>query len=118
MVGKCNSYNLTISECSSEVDFYIGDATQRYIGGLFGFIAAPGSFTNCHFDGCFMNESGEVIDSGTSLSLGAAIGEHYARSSKEFCTFTNCSYYADKTGNIPKVKKPLEGQDYSGIIAK
>ena len=125
LVGKCNSYNLTISECSSEVDFYIGDATQRYIGGLFGFIAAPGSFTNCHFDGCFMNESGKVIDYVTAssgyytnyygqLTLGAAIGIHSAGT----CTFTKCSYYADKTGNIPKVKKPLEGQDYSGIIAK
>ena len=119
LVAYCNAGNLIISDCSSQVDFYIGITDNDLnIGGLFGHIGQPGSFTNCHFDGCFMNESGEVIDSGTSLSLGAAIGEHYARSSKEFCTFTNCSYYADKTGNIPKVKKPLEGQDYSGIIAK
>ena len=119
LVAYCNAGNLIISDCSSQVDFYIGITDNDLnIGGLFGHIGQPGSFTNCHFDGCFMNESGEVIDSGTSLSLGAAIGEHYARSSKEFCTFTKCSYYADKTGNIPKVKKPLEGQDYSGIIAK
>ena len=119
LVAYCNAGNLIISDCSSQVDFYIGITDNDLnIGGLFGHIGQPGSFTNCHFDGCFMNESGEVIDSGTSLSLGAAIGEHYARSSKEFCTFTKCSYYAGKTGNIPKVKKPLEGQDYSGIIAK
>ena len=119
LVAYCNAGNLIISDCSRQVDFHIGITDNDLnIGGLFGHIGQPGSFTNCHFDGCFMNESGEVIDSGTSLSLGAAIGEHYARSSKEFCTFTNCSYNAGKTGNIPKVKKPLEGQDYSGIIAK
>lgn len=124
LVGRCHSENLTISECSSEVDFYIGDATQRYIGGLFGYIAAPGTFTNCHFDGRFMNERGEVIDYVTAssrytnfsgqLTLGAAIGIHSAGT----CTFTKCSYYADKTGNIPMVKTPIANQDYSGIIAK
>ena len=71
-----------------------------------------------------MNDSGEVIDYDTassrytnyssSLILGAAIGEHYQGT----CTFTNCSYNASKTGNIPVVKTPLSGQDYSGIIAK
>ena len=125
LVGRCHSENLTISECSSEVDFYIGNANQRYIGGLFGYIAAPGTFTNCHFDGRFMNESGEVIDYVTAssgdythfsgqLTLGAAIGIHSAGT----CTFTKCSYYADKTGNIPMVKTPIANQDYSGIIAK
>ena len=127
LVGYCNSRNLIISDCSSQVDFNIADTNyQRSIGGLFGYIDANGTFTNCHFDGCFMNESGEVIYydtasdsytnySGTSLTLGAAIGQHHAG---DACTFTNCSYYADKSGNIPKVKTPLSGQDYSGIIAK
>ena len=127
MVGYCNSRDLIISDCSSQVDFNIADTNyQRSIGGLFGYIDANGTFTNCHFDGCFMNKSGEVIDydtasdsytnySGTSLTLGAAIGQHHAG---EACTFTNCSYYADKSGNIPKVKTPIASQDYSGIIAK
>lgn len=126
LVAYCGSNNLTISDCSSQVDFYIANTNyQRFIGGLFGNIYKSGTFTNCHFDGCFMNESGEVIDydtasnsytnySGTSLTLGAAIGEHYQGA----CTFTNCSYNAVKTGNIPMVKTPLSGQDYSGIIAK
>ena len=127
LVGYCNSRNLIISDCSSQVDFNIADTNyQRSIGGLFGYIDANGTFTNCHFDGCFMNESGEVIYydtasdsytnySGTSLTLGAAIGQHHAG---DACTFTNCSYYADKSGNIPKVKTPIASQDYSGIIAK
>lgn len=126
LVGYCNSRYLIISDCSSQVDFNIADTNyQRSIGGLFGYIDANGTFTNCHFDGCFMNESGKVIDydtasdsytnySGTSLTLGAAIGQHHAGA----CTFTNCSYYADKSGNIPKVKTPIASQDYSGIIAK
>ena len=133
LVANCSYENLTISDCSSEVDFYITNTNYQryiYIGGLFGFISQPGTFTNCHFDGCFMNEKGEVIDydtasrkytnySGTSLTLGAAIGEHYAFSSNiGLCTFTNCSYNASKTGNIPVVKTSLSGQDYSGIIAK
>ena len=127
LVGYCNSRDLIISDCSSQVDFNIADTNyQRSIGGLFGYIDANGTFTNCHFDGCFMNKSGEVIDydtasdsytnySGTSLTLGAAIGQHHAG---DACTFTNCSYYADKSGNIPKVKTPIASQDYSGIIAK
>ena len=93
---------------------------------MFGYLDANGTFTNCHFDGRFMNENGKVIDyntasnsytnySGTSLTLGAAIGQHHAGAA---CTFTNCSYYADKSGNIPKVKTPIASQDYSGIIAK
>ena len=127
LVGYCNSRNLIISDCSSQVDFNIADTNyQRSIGGLFGYIDANGTFTNCHFDGRFMNDKGEVIDyktasnsytnySGTSLTLGAAIGQHHAG---DACTFTNCSYYADKSGNIPKVKTPIASQDYSGIIAK
>ncbi|MGN0200454.1 MAG: fimbrillin family protein [Candidatus Cryptobacteroides sp.] len=131
LVANCNSNNLTISECSSEVDFYITNINtytnyQRFIGGLFGYISQPGTFTNCHFDGCFMNQNGEVIDYKTESSsytnfsgkliliLGAAIGEH----SQGICTFINCSYNAGKTGNIPKVKTPIASQDYSGIIAK
>ena len=127
LVGYCNSSNLIISDCSSQVDFNIADTNyQRSIGGLFGYLDANGTFTNCHFDGRFMNENGKVIDyntasnsytnySGTSLTLGAAIGQHHAGAA---CTFTNCSYYADKSGNIPKVKTPIASQDYSGIIAK
>lgn len=133
LVANCSYENLTISDCSSEVDFYITNTNYQryiYIGGLFGYISQPGTFTNCHFDGSFMNEKGEVIDydtasrkytnySGTSLTLGAAIGEHYAfLSTTGLCTFTNCSYNASKTGNIPVVKNPRNGQDYSGIIAK
>lgn len=131
LVARCQSRNLKISDCSSQVDFYIASADyQSYIGGLFGYIYQAGTFTNCHFDGCFMNENGKVIDYDTassrytnyssSLILGAAIGEH----DQGICTFTNCSYNASKTGNIPVVKKPLvgteeqPGQDYSGIIAK
>lgn len=125
LVAHCQSRNMKISDCSSQVDFYIVSADYApYIGGLFGLIANSGTFTNCHFDGCFMNDSGEVIDYDTassrytnyssSLILGAAIGEH----NQGTCTFTNCSYNASKTGNIPVVKKTLSGQDYSGIIAK
>ena len=130
LVAYCQSRNLKISDCSSQVDFFIANTDyQSYIGGLFGSIADSGTFTNCHFDGRFKNESGEVIDYNTALSrytnysssliLGAAIGEHYAfLSTTGLCTFTNCSYNASKTGNIPVVKTPLSGQDYSGIIAK
>ena len=125
LVARCQSRNLKISDCSSQVDFYIASADYApHIGGLFGYIYQAGTFTNCHFDGCFMNDSGEVIDYDTassrytnyssSLILGAAIGEH----NQGTCTFTNCSYNASKTGNIPVVKTPLSGQDYSGIIAK
>lgn len=125
LVARCQSRNLKISDCSSQVDIYIASADYAtYIGGLFGLIVDRGTFTNCHFDGRFMNESGEVIDYNTassrytnyssSLILGAAIGEH----NQGTCTFINCSYNAGKTGNIPVVKKPLSGQDYSGIIAK
>ncbi|MGM9781774.1 MAG: fimbrillin family protein [Candidatus Cryptobacteroides sp.] len=131
LVAYCRSSNLTISDCSSQVDFKIANTSyQRFIGGLFGCIYESGTFTNCHFDGCFMNKSGEVIDyytasdsytnySGTSLTLGAAIGGHLKPlSGTGTGTFTNCSYNASKTGNIPVVKTSLSGQDYSGIIAK
>ena len=125
LVAHCQSLDLKISDCSSQVDFFIANTDyQSYIGGLFGYIYQPGTFTNCHFDGCFMNESGEVIDYNTasskytnyssSLTLGAAIGKHNQGS----CIFINCSYNAGKTGNIPMVKTSIASQDYSGIIAK
>lgn len=124
LVGNCSSASMEVSDCSGQIDCYISD-NQQYpiIGGLFGYIYKSGTFTNCHFDGRFMNENGDIIDfvndkytnvTNTDFTLGAAIGKHYLGN----CTFIGCSYNADKTGNIPAVKSPLDGQSYDGITAK
>lgn len=126
LVGYCKSQNMVVSDCSGQVDCYIFDNnSEPNIGGLFGEIYYPGIFTNCHFDGRFMNENGDIIDfvndkytnvTNINLTLGAAIGKHYQ--DRGNCTFIGCSYNADKTGNIPAVKSPLAGQSYDGITAK
>ena len=65
-------------------------------------------FSDCHFNGRFLNDENAVIDyngsSHTNIEdqffLGAALGvldDYHAVST----SFTGCSYNADKTGNLP-----------------
>ncbi|MGM9767001.1 MAG: hypothetical protein ACI3Z0_00855 [Candidatus Cryptobacteroides sp.] len=88
------------------------------------------SFTNCHFNGKFINDEDEIIDfNGGSyiningsvdeptIYIGAAFG--FISSDNTLYTFSSCSYNADKTGGLPVVGY-TEGSnmDYSGITAE
>lgn len=120
LIGYCNAEygcTLSVNGCSANVDIKVakaaktGNTSYAYIGGLFGKTFNEGStliFSDCHFNGRFLNDENAVIDyngsSHTNIEdqffLGAALGvldDYHAVST----SFTGCSYNADKTGNLP-----------------
>lgn len=136
LIGYCNAEygcTLSVNGCSANVDIKVaktaktGNTFYAYIGGLFGKTYNEGStliFSDCHFNGRFLNDENAVIDyngsSHTNIEdqffLGAALGvlaDYRAVST----SFTGCSYNADKTGSLPVVGAGPEGQNHSGITA-
>ena len=120
LIGYCNAEygcTLSVNGCSANVDIKVakaaktGNTSYAYIGGLFGKTFNEGStliFSDCHFNGRFLNDENAVIDyngsSHTNIEdqffLGAALGvldDYHAVST----SFTECSYNADKTGGLP-----------------
>lgn len=134
LIGYCNAEygcTLSVNGCSANVDIKVakaaktGNTSYAYIGGLFGKTFNEGStliFSDCHFNGRFLNDENAVIDyngsSHTNIEdqffLGAALGvlDDYNAVST---SFTGCSYNADKTGNLPIAEI---GTINSGITAE
>lgn len=120
------------SDCSANLDIHLAKSQGHnlYAGGLIGFVdqsLISANLKNCHFNGKFINDEGEMINyDGTSytnisydaesvIRIGAVIGEENSGSTR--VKFDSCSYNADKTGSLPVVGAGPEGQNHSGITA-
>lgn len=140
LIGLEDAKQLTVSDCTANIDIRLAKSKGQkiYAGGIAGYVVQDGTyntgkssyFTNCLFNGKFINEEDAIIDfedgayaniSGGAYSkiliyIGAAIGcnKNYGA----YSYFTSCSYNADKTGGLPVVSYN-EGTevDYSGITA-
>ena len=120
------------SDCSANLDIHLAKSQGHnlYAGGLIGFVdqsLISANLKNCHFNGKFINDEGEMINyDGTSytnisydaesvIRIGAVIGEETSGYTR--IKFDSCSYNADKTGGLPVVGEGPEGQNHPGITA-
>ena len=147
LIGCAYNKQLTVSDCTANIDIRLAKSKGRniYAGGIAGYVNQNldasnsnsntySNFTNCHFNGKFINDEDAIIDfdgedyiniSGGAeyprhaLGIGAAIGSNLNyRGSYSY--FTSCGYNADKTGGLPAVGlSEVQGEeDYSGITAE
>ena len=132
LIAFTDNLQVNASDCSANLDIHLAKSQGHnlYAGGLIGYVIQyqrSANLKNCHFNGKFINDEGEIIDyDGTSytnisydaesvIRIGAVIGEE--TSGFTSIKFDSCSYNADKTGGLPVVGEGPEGQNHPGITA-
>ena len=132
LIAFTDNLQVNASDCSANLDIHLAKSQGHnlYAGGLIGYVIQyqrSANLKNCHFNGKFINDEGEIIDyDGTSytnisydaesvIRIGAVIGEE--TSGYTSIKFYSCSYNADKTGSLPVVGAGPDGQNHSGITA-
>ena len=132
LIAFTDNLQVNASDCSANLDIHLAKSQGHnlYAGGLIGYVKQfqrSANLKNCHFNGKFINDEGEIIDyDGTSytnisydaesvIRIGAVIGEE--TSGFTSIKFDSCSYNADKTGSLPVVGEGPDGQNHSGITA-
>ena len=132
LIAFTDNLQVNASDCSANLDIHLAKSQGHnlYAGGLIGYVKQfqrSANLKNCHFNGKFINDEGEIIDyDGTSytnisydaesvIRIGAVIGEE--TSGFTSIKFDSCSYNADKTGGLPVVGEGPEGQNHPGITA-
>lgn len=132
LIAFTDNLQVNASDCSANLDIHLAKSQGHnlYAGGLIGYVIQyqrSANLKNCHFNGKFINDEGEIIDyDGTSytnisydaesvIRIGAVIGEETSGYTR--IKFDSCSYNADKTGGLPVVGEGPEGQNHPGITA-
>lgn len=132
LIAFTDNLQVNASDCSANLDIHLAKSQGHnlYAGGLIGYVKQfqrSANLKNCHFNGKFINDEGEMINyDGTSytnisydaksvIRIGAVIGEE--TSGYTSIKFYSCSYNADKTGSLPVVGAGPDGQNHSGITA-
>ena len=132
LIAFTDNLQVNASDCSANLDIHLAKSQGHnlYAGGLIGYVIQyqrSANLKNCHFNGKFINDEGEIIDyDGTSytnisydaesvIRIGAVIGEETSGYTR--IKFDSCSYNADKTGSLPVVGEGPDGQNHSGITA-
>ena len=132
LIAFTDNLQVNASDCSANLDIHLAKSQGHnlYAGGLIGYVIQyqrSANLKNCHFNGKFINDEGEIIDyDGTSytnisydaesvIRIGAVIGEETSGYTR--IKFDSCSYNADKTGSLPVVGAGPDGQNHSGITA-
>lgn len=132
LIAFTDNLQVNASDCSAKLDIHLAKSQGHnlYAGGLIGYVKQfqrSANLKNCHFNGKFINDEGEMINyDGTSytnisydaksvIRIGAVIGEE--TSGYTSIKFYSCSYNADKTGSLPVVGAGPDGQNHSGITA-
>lgn len=132
LIAFTDNLQVNASDCSANLDIHLAKSQGHnlYAGGLIGYVIQyqrSANLKNCHFNGKFINDEGEIIDyDGTSytnisydaesvIRIGAVIGEETSGYTR--IQFDSCSYNADKTGGLPVVGEGPEGQNHPGITA-
>ena len=132
LIAFTDNLQVNASDCSANLDIHLAKSQGHnlYAGGLIGYVIQyqrSANLKNCHFNGKFINDEGEMINyDGTSytnisydaksvIRIGAVIGEE--TSGYTSIKFYSCSYNADKTGSLPVVGAGPDGQNHSGITA-
>lgn len=132
LIAFTDNLQVNASDCSANLDIHLAKSQGHnlYAGGLIGYVIQyqrSANLKNCHFNGKFINDEGEIIDyDGTSytnisydaesvIRIGAVIGEE--TSGYTSIKFYSCSYNADKTGGLPVVGEGPDGQNHPGITA-
>ena len=132
LIAFTDNLQVNASDCSANLDIHLAKSQGHnlYAGGLIGYVIQyqrSANLKNCHFNGKFINDEGEIIDyDGTSytnisydaesvIRIGAVIGEETSGYTR--IKFDSCSYNADKTGSLPVVGEGPEGQNHPGITA-
>lgn len=132
LIAFTDNLQVNASDCSANLDIHLAKSQGHnlYAGGLIGYVIQyqrSANLKNCHFNGKFINDEGEMINyDGTSytnisydaesvIRIGAVIGEETSGYTR--IKFDSCSYNADKTGSLPVVGAGPEGQNHSGITA-
>ena len=132
LIAFTDNLQVNASDCSANLDIHLAKSQGHnlYAGGLIGYVKQfqrSANLKNCHFNGKFINDEGEMINyDGTSytnisydaesvIRIGAVIGEE--TSGYTSIKFYSCSYNADKTGSLPVVGEGPEGQNHPGITA-
>ena len=116
LIAFTDNLQVNASDCSANLDIHLAKSQGHnlYAGGLIGYVIQyqrSANLKNCHFNGKFINDEGEIIDyDGTSytnisydaesvIRIGAVIGEETSGYTR--IKFDSCSYNADKTGGLP-----------------
>ena len=132
LIAFTDNLQVNASDCSANLDIHLAKSQGHnlYAGGLIGYVIQyqrSANLKNCHFNGKFINDEGEMINyDGTSytnisydaesvIRIGAVIGEETSGYTR--IKFDSCSYNADKTGSLPVVGAGPDGQNHSGITA-
>ena len=132
LIAFTDNLQVNASDCSANLDIHLAKSQGHnlYAGGLIGYVIQyqrSANLKNCHFNGKFINDEGEMINyDGTSytnisydaesvIRIGAVIGEETSGYTR--IKFDSCSYNADKTGGLPVVGEGPEGQNHPGITA-
>lgn len=133
LIAFPDNLQVNASDCSANLDIHLAKSQGHnlYAGGLIGYVIQyqrSANLKNCHFNGKFINDEGEIIDyDGTSytnisydaesvIRIGAVIGEETSGYTR--IKFDSCSYNADKTGGLPVVGEGPDGQNHPGITAE
>lgn len=133
LIAQSDDVKLTVSDCTANINIRLAKSKGNdiraggFVGELFQY-SNTSSFTNCHFNGEFINDEDEIIDFNEgsyiningkvdepTILIGAAFG--FISSNNALYTLKSCGYNADKTGSLPVVGAGPDGQNHSGITA-
>ena len=117
LIAQSDDVKLTVSDCTANINIRLAKSKGNDIraGGFVGVLfqySNTSSFTNCHFNGKFINDEDEIIDFNEgsyiningevdepTILIGAAFG--FISSNNALYTLKSCGYNADKTGGLP-----------------
>ena len=117
LIAQSDDVKLTVSDCTANINIRLAKSKGNdiraggFVGELFQY-SNTSSFTNCHFNGKFINDEDEIIDFNEgsyiningevdepTILIGAAFG--FISSNNALYTLKSCGYNADKTGGLP-----------------
>ena len=117
LIAQSADVKLTVSDCTANINIRLAKSKGNdiraggFVGELFQY-SNTSSFTNCHFNGKFINDEDEIIDFNEgsyiningevdepTILIGAAFG--FISSNNALYTLKSCGYNADKTGGLP-----------------